>query len=216
MPFTFVAGNSKTMAKKKTQTDGTTEEKIKAAARKVFTKKGFSAARTRDIAEEAGINLALLNYYFRSKEKLFDMVMLENLQQFLLGLKSVLHNEKSSLTEKVGVIAEEYIDMLKANPDLPLFVLTEIRMNPEKLAENMKVNTLFLESVFFKQLMAATKGKMHPLHLLMNIMGFTVFPFVARPLLQHVGNMKTEDFHRLMEERKKMIPVWFDSIIKGL
>jgi AcrR family transcriptional regulator len=206
----------KTMAKTKIQTDGTTEEKIKAAARKVFTKKGFSAARTRDIAEEAGINLALLNYYFRSKEKLFDIVMMENLQQFLLGLKSVLHNEKSSLTEKVAVIAKEYINMLKANPDLPLFVLTEIRMNPEKLANTMQVKTLLLESVFFKQLMGATKGKMHPLHLLINIMGLTIFPFVAGPLLQHVGSMKAEDFHKLMDERKKLIPMWFDSIIKGL
>src|SRR5688572_22160490 len=167
------------MAKKKAQPDRTTEERIKAAARKVFTKKGYSAARTRDIAEEAGINLALLNYYFRSKEKLFDIVMMENLQQFLLGLKSVLHNEKSSLSEKVAVIAEEYINMLKANPDLPVFVLSEIRTNPEKLADTMKVKTLLLESVFFKQLMQATKGKIHPMHLLINIMGLTVFPFVA-------------------------------------
>ncbi|HEU5290048.1 MAG TPA: TetR/AcrR family transcriptional regulator [Cyclobacteriaceae bacterium] len=204
------------MATKKAPTDETTEEKIKAAARKVFTKKGFSAARTRDIAEEAGINLALLNYYFRSKEKLFDIVMMENLQQFLLGLKSVLHDEKSSLTEKVAVIAEEYINMLKANPDLPVFVLTEIRTNPEKLADTMKVKTLLLESAFFKQLLAATKGKMHPMHLLINIMGLTVFPFVAGPLLQHVGSLKTEDFHKLMDERKKMIPMWFDSILKGI
>lgn len=216
MTSTFVEVNKKVMAKKKVQTDSSTEEKIKAAARKVFTKKGFAAARTRDIAEEAGINLALLNYYFRSKEKLFDMVMLENLQQFLLGLKSALHNEQSSLTEKVSVIAEEYINMLKANPDLPLFVLTEIRMNPEKLADTMKVKTLLLESVFFKQLMQATKGKIHPMHLLINIMGLTIFPFVAGPLLQNVGSMKTEDFHKLMDERKKLIPIWFDSIIKGL
>lgn len=204
------------MTKKKTQSDSTTEEKIKTAARKVFTKKGYSAARTRDIAEEAGINLALLNYYFRSKEKLFDIVMMENLQTFLLGLKGVLHNEKSSLIEKVSMIAEEYINMLKANPDLPLFVLTEIRTNPAKLADTMKIKTLLLESIFFKQLMEATEGKIHPMHLLINIMGLTVFPFVASPLLQNVGSMKQSDFDNLMEERKKMIPLWFDSIIKGL
>ena len=55
-----------------------TEEKIKEAARRVFTKKGYAATRTRDIAEESGYNLALINYYFRSKEKLFDIVMLEH------------------------------------------------------------------------------------------------------------------------------------------
>ena len=71
------------MAKKeKLKTDLSTEEKIKAAARKVFTQKGYSATRTRDIAEEAGLNLALLNYYFRSKEKLFELIMAEKMQQF--------------------------------------------------------------------------------------------------------------------------------------
>jgi AcrR family transcriptional regulator len=204
------------MAKKKTQSDSTTEEKIKTAARKVFTKKGYSAARTRDIAEEAGINLALLNYYFRSKEKLFDIVMTENLQKFLLALSGSLRDEKSSLNEKVALIANNYIDMLKANPDLPLFVLSEIRSNPEKLASTMGVKSLLLESAFFKQLMEATKGKIHPLHLLINIMSMTIFPFIASPLLQNVGSLKQSDFDNLMEERKKMIPIWFDSIVKGL
>ena len=71
------------MAKKKSvEVDLSTEEKIKEAAKKVFLKKGYAATRTRDIAEEAGINLALLNYYFRSKEKLFDLIMLEKLEKF--------------------------------------------------------------------------------------------------------------------------------------
>ena len=206
------------MAKKQlAQTDDhSTEEKIKHAARKVFTQKGFSAARTRDIAEEAGINLALLNYYFRSKQNLFDIVMTENLQQFLLALSGSLRDENSTLTEKVATIANNYVEMLKANPDLPLFVLSEIRANPEKLASTMGVKSLLHESAFFKQLMEATKGKMHPLHLLMNIMGMTVFPFVARPLLQNVGNLQQEEFERLMDERKKMIPIWFESILKTL
>ncbi|MDN3670454.1 helix-turn-helix domain-containing protein [Echinicola jeungdonensis] len=59
------------------ENDDSTEGKIKTAARKVFQQKGFAAARTRDIAEEPGINLALLNYYFRSKGKLFDLIMME-------------------------------------------------------------------------------------------------------------------------------------------
>lgn len=67
------------MAKQlKKKIDQTTEEKIKIAARKLFTRKGFAAVKTRDIAEEAGINLALLNYYFRSKEKLFKLIMEES------------------------------------------------------------------------------------------------------------------------------------------
>jgi AcrR family transcriptional regulator len=158
----------------------------------------------------------LLNYYFRSKEKLFDIVMMENLQKFLLALGGALRDEKSSLHEKVTLIAANYVDMLKVNPDLPIFVLSEIRANPEKLASNMGIKSLLLESTFFKQLMEATKGKIHPLHLLMNIMGMTVFPFVAKPLIQHVGNMSNAEYESMMEDRKKMIPIWFDSILQGL
>ncbi|HLZ87627.1 MAG TPA: TetR family transcriptional regulator, partial [Puia sp.] len=68
--------------------EASTEEKIMEAARKLFTQRGFAATRTRDIAEEAGINLALLNYYFRSKQKLFDIVMMENFRRFLGGMSA--------------------------------------------------------------------------------------------------------------------------------
>src|SRR5215217_870837 len=111
----------------KGELDLTTEQKIKEAAVVVFTKKGYVASRTRDIAEEAGINLALLNYYFRSKEKLFDIVMKENMMQLLAAMKNVLNNEKQSLEEKVTNIIENYVDLLLANPDLPIFILGEIR-----------------------------------------------------------------------------------------
>jgi AcrR family transcriptional regulator len=204
------------MAKKattKAAADPTTEEKIKEAARKVFTKKGYAATRTRDIAEEAGINLALLNYYFRSKEKLFDIVMLENIQKFLMGLKGVLNNKDASLNEKVVAIAVNYIDLLKTHPDLPIFILSEIRANPEKLAQNMAIKSIFIDSHFFKQLKEKTKGKINPLQFMINIMGLTVFPFVARPLLQSVVNVKQMEFDKLMEERKKLIPLWVDGML---
>src|SRR6478736_8171749 len=111
------------MATRKKQKPASTEEKIKVAARKVFLRKGFSATRTRDIAEEAGLNLALLNYYFRSKEKLFEIIMMEKLQQ-LFGIIIPLANDPStSLDEKLKTIAGEYIDMLSANENLPLFIL---------------------------------------------------------------------------------------------
>lgn len=78
----------------------TTEERIKAAARKVFHQKGYAGTRTRDIAEEAGINHAMLNYYFRSKEKLFGIVMMETMTYFFKGVSAILNDESTSLEEK--------------------------------------------------------------------------------------------------------------------
>ena len=200
--------------KQKLETDSSTEEKIKTAANIVFIKKGFAGTRTRDIAEEAGINLALLNYYFRSKEKLFDIVMMENIQRFLSGMRGVLNDENLALKEKVALIAENYTVMLKIQPNMPLFILGEIKSNPEKLVTNMKVKEIMLKSHFYQQLREALGDKVNPLHFLINIISLTVFPFVASPMLKVVGDMKDEDFEKMVEERKKMIPVWIEAMLK--
>src|ERR1700760_4069048 len=97
-------------AKPMTVKEASTEEKIKEAARKLFTQNGFAATRTRDIAEEAGINLALLNYYFRSKQKLFDLIMQENFHKFLRGMTVNLQDETIGVDERVTRVVTAYID----------------------------------------------------------------------------------------------------------
>ena len=125
------------MAKHKKTIDATTEEKIKATARLVFHKKGYAATRTRDIAEEAGINLALLNYYFRSKEKLFEIIMFETLFGFMQNMIMVLSDEKSSLEKKVKLFVSNYIDLIIKDPNIPIFMLSEIRNHPENYLLNI-------------------------------------------------------------------------------
>ena len=204
------------MKKQKKEVDSTTEEKIKEAARVVFTRKGYAAARTRDIAEEAGINLALLNYYFRSKEKLFDIIMMENIQRFIVGAKEILTDEDTSLKDKTEKIASRYIDMLILNPDLPLFILSELRANPDQLVDKMGVKTLIAKSNYFQQLKDAAKmQKVNPMHYFMNTMALIVFPFVASPMIMNIGNLKQADFIALMQERKKLIAKWVEAIVKA-
>ncbi|HEY8935183.1 MAG TPA: TetR/AcrR family transcriptional regulator [Cyclobacteriaceae bacterium] len=204
------------MKKVKKEVDNTTEDKIKEAARVVFTRKGYAAARTRDIAEEAGINLALLNYYFRSKEKLFDIIMMENVQRFIVGAKEILADEETGLKEKTEKIAMRYIDMLILNPDLPLFILSELRTNPDQLIDKMGLKNVIAKSNYFLQLKEAAKAqKVNPLHYFMNTLALIVFPFVASPMIMNVGNLKPADFTALMQERKKLIAKWVEAIIKA-
>lgn len=200
------------MAKaKKAELDLSTEEKIKEAASIVFTKKGYGNARTRDIAEEAGINLALLNYYFRSKEKLFQIVMAERIDKLFGVLTPVLNDESTTLEEKLEKITESYINMLLENPDLPIFVLSEIRNNPDQLSNRFQAHKHLTESVFVKQLMAR-RSDLNPFHFLMNLLGMNLFPFVAKPVLQPiVGN--EEMYRQLMEQRKKLVPAWMKLIL---
>jgi AcrR family transcriptional regulator len=193
-----------------------TEQKIKEAARKLFTQKGFAATRTRDIAEEAGINLALLNYYFRSKQKLFDLVMMENFRQFLQGIKVTFLDENMTIAERVEQIVPAYIDFLTNFPDLPLFILNEIQGNPSKIASKIKEEIGLDRSRFFKQIQASNKAgwsDIEPFHFVANLIGLTVFPFVARPLLQRVTGVNDEQFNALMQERKKLVAEWLKLIM---
>lgn len=198
-------------------TKASTEEKIKEAARKVFMQKGYAATRTRDIAEEADINLALLNYYFRSKEKLFNLIMLESFQTFIYGLKEVLNNQNTSLDEKLTEIVNHYIDMLTANPDLPLFIMSEIRANPDHLLAGIVTRDFILNSYFIKQYqedsIARQRKQLNPLQLIMTIVGTVVFPFIASPLIKKLGDTDQEGFDKLMQERKKLAPKWIRAVI---
>ena len=196
--------------------EASAEEKIKEAARKLFTQKGFSATRTRDIAEEAGINLALLNYYFRSKQKLFDIIMMENFRQFIQAISVNFLSAGTTLEEKLGKVITMYIDFLTQNPDLPLFILNELRNNPGQLAASIEREIGSTRAELFGQLKAAAgrTGGIDPFHLMANLVGLTVFPFVGRPILQKVTGVNDKQFNELMQQRKELIPLWIKSMLQ--
>ena len=197
--------------------DSSTEEKIKSAARRVFHIKGYAGTRTRDIAEEAGINLALLNYYFRSKEKLFEIVMFETLADFMQSMTSVFNNAESSFENKLEMVINNYITLLTKEPEIPLFILSELRTNPDLLLQKMNVKAIVMQSYFVKQLKEIMyKNNMAQkdlLHHIVNIIGMTIFPFVASPIVQSIGEVSNEQFNAMMEERKTLIPIWIKAIL---
>jgi AcrR family transcriptional regulator len=202
----------------KNKTDKSTEEKIKNAARELFLQKGFSSTKTRDIAERSGINLALLNYYFRSKKKLFDIIMLETMHGFFESTAVVFNNEKNSLQEKIEIFVASYVDLLLINPEIPLFIMNELKANPNELMKNVGMKDVIMGSAFFKQFQGEMKKgsikNIHPAHFLMNIMGLTVFPFMANPVIKGMTDLSQKEFEKLMRERKALVPVWIMSILK--
>lgn len=200
--------------KSRIQTDTSTEEKIKEAARKVFLQKGYSATRTRDIAEEAGINLALLNYYFRSKEKLFHQVMQEKVQQFFGVLLKIINDSSTKLETKIELIVSNYIDVLTENPELPLFVLSEMKGRADAIKKILPLQKINNRISFIQQL----KGKrpdLNPIHFLMNILGMTIFPFVAKPAFSLIAATTKSELDAVLKERKKLIPVWVKAMLKA-
>ncbi|GAA4137272.1 TetR/AcrR family transcriptional regulator [Sphingobacterium kyonggiense] len=205
--------------KEEEQEKVSTEDKIKDAAKRVFQKKGFAATRTRDIAEEAGLNLSLLNYYFRSKEKLFELIVLETIFEFAKSLIIVLNDEDSSIIQKVEIVADRYIDFIKTQPDLPIFILSESRFNIGKVMENLPIKEFLSNSVLVRQLKEkAQRGEMREVnyvHFIMNVMGLIIFPFIAQPIIMGGTSMSSEEFIKMMEERKVLIPIWVEAMFKA-
>jgi AcrR family transcriptional regulator len=201
------------MVKKSKDQEGfSTEEKIKAAARVVFTQKGYAATRTRDIAAEAGLNLALLNYYFRSKEKLFGIIMEEKVQQFFGFIMPLINDTGTTLQQKVERIASKYTDLLSENADLPFFILTEIKNNPAFFMKITGKGNFLSKSVLIRQIREKVPGR-NPFHYLINLLGLCVFPFIMNPVLQKMGAVDEKMFAKMMKERKTLIPVWIKTML---
>lgn len=194
--------------------DISTEEKILISASKVFTEKGFSGTRTRDIAEEAGINLALLNYYFRSKEKLFEQVMKVKIVLLFGKIIPIITNEKTTLEEKIDLAIEKYFEILSKNPNLPLFILSEIQKKPSNITALIPVDKLFKNSVLMKQIEEKKPG-LNPIHFIVNFLSMTAFPFIVKPILKNFNILNDEEFQQFVEERKTFVPVWIKMILNS-
>ena len=197
--------------------DTSTEDRIKAAARKVFHQKGYAGTRTRDIAEEAGINHAMLNYYFRSKEKLFEIVMMETMAQFFKGVNLMLNDESTSLDEKIDLIVSNYVDLLLKEPELPTFILNEVRPNPQAFVEQNPIKEALTHSVLTRQYAeAVARGEITEPNLMqaiLNVIGLVIFPFIAKPILTSIINIPEEQYKALMLQRKTLIPQWIKAIL---
>jgi AcrR family transcriptional regulator len=190
-----------------------TREKIKEAAHRVFLKKGFAATTIRDVAKESGTNIALLNYYFRSKKNLFNVVMLEKVQQIFSALGPILKDETTTLHQKINGLVNTYIDSLTKNPDLPLFILSEVRKKNFEFVTSAHVDKIIFRSHFMIQLKEES-GNINPVQFFISLLGMIIFPFVARPTILQTGLVNEKVFQDMMQERKKLIPIWINAILQ--
>jgi TetR/AcrR family transcriptional regulator len=193
----------------KLQQDTTTEDRILAAARNVFIAKGMAGARMQDIADEAGINKALLHYYFRSKQKLFETIFKEISLQFLPRVNALFESD-APLFEKIDTFCSEYISKLIENPFIPLFIVNEINKQPEVFLKKMWGGKKPLVEKLVQQIeIEVGKGnirRIHPAQLMLNMVSMCIFPFVGKPLCQMVMSINDADYRKLMEERKQLVP----------
>ncbi|HNV95329.1 MAG TPA: helix-turn-helix domain-containing protein [Bacteroidales bacterium] len=193
-----------------------TEIKILDAAKKIFIEKGFDGASMQDIANEAGINKALLHYYFRKKEFLFQAIFKQALFDFIPNIMISMTSNEPFLV-KLKVFIENYIEMLTKHPHIPIFILHELSRRPENLVsiiKSMGVNPQIILSIFEKEIKEAGGEYYPPEHLIINTLAMCIFPFAAKPIISSfIFNQNEEEFQKFISERKQLV---YDFIIKAL
>ncbi len=187
-----------------------TDELILQTAREHFVKHGYAGTRMQEIADEAGINKAMLHYYFRSKDQLYRTIIGQILDQIIPKFAATM-GEKCPFWEKLERLVHVYIVTLCEQPDIPFFIMSELSQQRERFLGELRKKADHFPSVqtFLVQIADEVKSKkirsIPPLHLLLNIIGMTVFPFMARPIFQTVFAFPADDFINLMKEREKII-----------
>ena len=195
----------------------TTEQKILEAAKKIFHQKGFDGARMQEIADEAGINKALVHYYYRSKDNLFEAVFEDALSQLVGKLGEIFYSELT-LQSKIEIFLNYYLTFLSQNSYLPMFILNSLYNKPEHFKALLE-KKLFSPNRLILQIKQQLKEEMNldidPLLMYINILSVCVFPVIARPLIQNIFAYSPEEMEVFYEQRKKLVSEFIINALKG-
>lgn len=195
-----------------------TEAQILEAAKNVFQRKGMDGARMQEIADEAGINKAMLHYYFRSKQLLFEAVFYHAFSLMAPQL-SIILNDDSSLVDKIRNFTDRQLIFIIEHPYLPVFIIQELNRNPDFILK-MQEKEGFFNLKKFKKLVAqeVEKGAIRPIsgeQLFINILALNIFPFVASPLIKAIIDVNDVTYKQLMEDRRTESADFIINSIKG-
>lgn len=194
-----------------------TKEKILITAQKLFLKKGIDRTSVKDIAQKANINIAALNYHYKSKENLVDIIVEKIISEFSPSLLNILCEDLPLETKIKNYITSLNNLLIKYNPHLPFFIMSVMQRNPKKIMQMKFVKQLYNPEKFFQQLKKESKeGKIKavdPLHFFMTLLSLVGYPFSMQYVLEGYYNWTPDDFIRFIHEREPMI---FDILMNQL
>ena len=193
--------------------DPATRDRILAAAHRVFLRQGTAKARTQEIATEAGVNKALMHYYFGTKEALAAAVFATAAAEFMPRIFAILGHEALSIEEKVRAAVREQLDFHLARPYLAGFVVTEAHTQPARVQSMLRRGGSAPLGVLRRQLAdAAATGSIRRIsaeQFVVSLMGLLVFPFLVRPVLEVIVGLDAERFPAFIEARRRELPNFF-------
>ncbi len=200
--------------------DRDTEQRILDAAHLVFVRRGTAGARTQEIAKEAGVNSALLHYYFRTKDRLADAVFQRAAAQLMPAVIRILGSD-APLEDKVAQVVDVELRQLLKTPYLPGYILSELTHHPERARQLFSSATGMppaematrVFKVLRKQIDERIKaGRMHPIapeQFAINLLALCVFPFAARPMVMALLGLDQPGFEHFIHRRRKELAPFF-------
>lgn len=194
-----------------------TEGKILEAAKKVFHQKGFEGARMQEIANEAGINKALLHYYFRNKENLFESVFRDAFSSFMGRAREIFLSDQP-LAGKIEAFITQYLEVIAHNSYIPWFILNGMYERPGRMKaifEQAGINPPQLMEFLRLQIRKEYRSDIDPFHVWLNVLSLCVFPVIAKPLILEIFRLTEEHYQQILEQRKKEVPQFFMQALKS-
>ncbi|GGD80745.1 TetR family transcriptional regulator [Emticicia aquatilis] len=196
------------------QQNSQTEEKILEAAEQIFLRDGYGDARMQDIADLAGINKALLHYYFRSKDNLFEYIFEKKISVMFPKMEEMF-NQNLSFYETTCAFIEKYITLLNDNPYIPMFVMSTInRADRQDFIKKLPIGLIqkFAE-LYFKDFSVGKVREVNPAQLIISVMSMCAFPFIARPVIKEITKADDEQFKAIMQFRISEIQLYLKYIL---
>jgi TetR/AcrR family transcriptional regulator len=215
----------KRVAKKPPELDTDAEARILDAAHIVFVRRGTAGARMQEIADEAGVNKALLHYYFRSKSRLAAAVFQRVARGLFLRVSEILGSD-AEIEDKVRRVVRLYLEQLSKTPYAPAYVISEINQHPDRAAQlveavrNIRAESLNADvlDTLGKQLRQRVRaGAMRAIstpQFVANLASLCIFPFAARPMLCAILDLDDRGFQRFIDERKASLPEFFLNALR--
>jgi len=193
----------------KPEKDQTTEQAILETAEKLFLEKGFALTSTTEIARVAGCNQALVHYYFRTKDRLFDAIFEKSATVFISAFLDKM-DDNIPFEEKIRKKIETHFDILRANPKLPFLFFNELNTNPGRLSL-LKDKTGGMYKPLFSAIdeelkVEIEKGSVRPMtamDLMLTILSLNLALFMSGPVLQAITGLTGTEFQKLIENRRR-------------
>lgn len=185
-----------------------TEQAILKAAEELFLEQGFEQTTTKQIAQRAGCNQALLHYYYRTKDNLFVQIFEEKVK-FIATHFLDLNLTAQTLEERISQMVELHFELFRKNPRLVPFLLKEVLSDPVRVAPILDKIKQYMVKIFGKIDEALheeiEKGAARPvstLNVILTLVSLDMAPFIIAPVLQRVLDLTDEQLDEQLDKRK--------------